>query len=220
MSLVIIAPLAGDTVMSPVTVTTSYEFSSGSFTITTDLTGATPASSGSVTGTGSFSPSMATTATGAVTASSSASPSGGGASSSVTFTIGTGGNPPPIIIETVLPSPPPPPPPVSPVVATGSFAAKAAAPAAAPAGNKKYNVKGSIKNTGVKAVKYSVLQVDLTNLQWTVVVASTDAQVGGNNWHANDVPIVPLAHCQYVVQAQGFDINGNLLGQFTMAVKL
>ena len=212
MSLVIIAPMPGDTVINPVLVTTAYEFTSGNFTITTTLTGAMAATSGSVTGLGSFSANMATTATGPVTAASSCSPSSGGAENSVSFTIGTSSNPPPIIIETVLPSSPPPPPPMQ--------GARANYPVPAAAG-KKFNIKGKIKNSpNIKSVRYRIMQVDLTTLQWTVAVDYKKIPLNGNNWHDNDVPLTPQAHCQYTVQADALDASDNSLGQFSMGVKL
>lgn len=212
MSIAILSPLPGDTVQTPVTITTAYDFGTGSYTITKTVTnGSAPYTTATLTGNGLVSASISTTAIGAATATST--PTGGGSANSVSFTVGTTSSPPPIIIETILPPPPPPPPP-PPAHAYGLV--RGPDP---DAGRKKYNAKGSIKGTGITQVEYRVLEIDLTTLSWNVVVGYTAANVAGNNWIANGIEFTPRARCQYALQARGRTATG-VSGQFTMAIKL
>lgn len=214
MSVAILCPLAGDTVSSPVGVTVAYDFTNGACSLTATVTGSLPSTVGPFNNASTASFSLATTSTGAATATANASPITGG-SSMTAFTIGSGSGSPPVIIETIEPILPPPPPPPPP----GGTALRMA-PAVAPAARKNYKAKGSIKGAAIVQVKYRVLQVNLATMAWSEVVPNTDAKVGGNNWQVNDIAFNAAANCQYSLQVTGYDAAGGRVSQFTMAINL
>jgi hypothetical protein len=199
MSVAILSPLDGDTVVSPVTVSTSYSFNSGTFTLTDSVGANTDPNPPAVSGVGVYNPAILVPVTvpTVFTVTAVTNPDGGSSSqANVTVT-------PPgtdmVDIATIDAVPPPPP----------------AAGAAGPAAKNKFKVKGKTKQgSGPVPTKVTckAYQVDVTTNTWTEV-DSQDGVPNNGKWEVT-LSYTQQAGFRYVARAFAYDSGGNLVGRF------
>jgi hypothetical protein len=194
MPVTILSPLDGDTVTSPVPVSTTYDITSGTTVLTASVGANADPSPPTVSGQGNAGASITVTVSAptVVTVSASTNPDAGSDSQPNVTVLPSSGDPA-VRFLSIDPNPTSTPP---------------------PGAKNKYKVKGKAKHQAAPVaakVTCKAFQVSVTTKQWTEVDSQDDTPNNGD-WQVT-LSYVKQAGFAYVARAIAFDAAGNVLGK-------